>query len=41
MSQVFIDTFYTYSQFDNIIFGHLSKSQKSAAQTTLIRDYNN
>lgn len=40
MSQVLIDAFYTYSQFDDMIFNHLSKNKESATQTTFIRDYN-
>lgn len=41
MDQDLIDASYTYSQFNNMIFGYLPKNQKSLAQAMFIRDYSN
>ena len=39
MGQGLIGTLHTYSQFSDMVFGHLSKTQETPAQSTLIEDH--
>lgn len=40
MNQGLKGAFLHYLQFSDILFGHLSKNQKSTTQITFIRDFN-